>query len=228
MVPTASQVVERGLPAIRVLSQAAVLYAADVRTGAVHAPREAVHYGGSSFSPRTSLLYVAGKNLPIFLTAIPTGTTLKNGQFSTAGRRDSARAARRATSRPTIRRRASSRGARHRRRAVGRRLLHGGQPRLRRRPPGHLLRVRCEDGEAPVAVRYRRAHSRRADHVPGERRAVHLGSVGRGRDPDVGAASTADRSKRLQVSGSCSTELLRNRTMRVAANGAAPPGRRRR
>ena len=45
-----------------------------------------MHYGSNSFSPRTNLLYVAGKNLPIFLTAIEVGATLKNGQFSTAGR----------------------------------------------------------------------------------------------------------------------------------------------
>jgi glucose dehydrogenase len=65
-------------------------YTPPTRSGAVHAPREAVHYGGSAFSPRTGLLYVAGKELPIFLTAIPVGATLINGQFSTAGRRESA------------------------------------------------------------------------------------------------------------------------------------------
>jgi PQQ-dependent dehydrogenase (methanol/ethanol family) len=65
-------------------------YTPPTRSGAVHAPREAVHYGGSAFSPSTGLLYVAGKELPIFLTAIPVGATLINGQFSTAGRRESA------------------------------------------------------------------------------------------------------------------------------------------
>ena len=65
-------------------------YAPPKRNGAVHAPREAVHYGGNAFSPQTGLLYVAGKDLPIMMTVVPTGNTLKNGQFSTAGRRDSA------------------------------------------------------------------------------------------------------------------------------------------
>jgi outer membrane protein assembly factor BamB len=49
-----------------------------------------VHYGGSSFNPGTGLLYVAGKDSPIFMTAIPVGATLKIGQFSTAGRREDA------------------------------------------------------------------------------------------------------------------------------------------
>jgi outer membrane protein assembly factor BamB len=49
-----------------------------------------VHYGASSFNPRTGFLYVAGKELPIFMTVVPVGSTLKPGQFSTAGRRESA------------------------------------------------------------------------------------------------------------------------------------------
>ena len=89
MVPTASQVVDDVYPRYAGYPKLP-FYSPPTRSGAVHAPREAVHYGSSSFSPRTNLLYVAGKNLPIFLTAIPTGDTLKNGQFSTAGRRESA------------------------------------------------------------------------------------------------------------------------------------------
>jgi len=58
--------------------------------GAIHAPREGVHYGGNAFSPDTGWLYVAGRDFPIFLTAIPVGDTLRAGQFSTAGRRQSA------------------------------------------------------------------------------------------------------------------------------------------
>jgi len=89
MVPTASQVVEDVYPRYAEYPKLP-FYTPPTRKGAVHAPREAVHYGANSFSPRTNLLYVAGKNLPIFMTAIPTGNTLKNGQFSTAGRRESA------------------------------------------------------------------------------------------------------------------------------------------
>ena len=62
--------------------------------GALHAPREGVHYGGSSFHPGTGLLYVAGRDFPILMTAISVGDTLKPGQFSTAGRRLSAAPAR--------------------------------------------------------------------------------------------------------------------------------------
>ena len=58
--------------------------------GALHAPREGVHFGGSSFHSGTGLLYVAGRDFPILMTAIPVGNTLKPGQFSTAGRRLSA------------------------------------------------------------------------------------------------------------------------------------------
>jgi alcohol dehydrogenase (cytochrome c) len=58
--------------------------------GALHAPREGIHYGGSSFHPGTGLLYVAGRDFPILMTAIPVGDTLEAGQFSTAGRRLSA------------------------------------------------------------------------------------------------------------------------------------------
>ena len=58
--------------------------------GALHAPREGVHYGVSSYHPGTGLLYVAGRDFPIMMTAIPVGNTLKPGQFSTAGRRVSA------------------------------------------------------------------------------------------------------------------------------------------
>ena len=58
--------------------------------GALHAPREGVHFGVNSFHPGTGLLYVAGRDFPIMMTAIPVGNTLKPGQFSTAGRRVSA------------------------------------------------------------------------------------------------------------------------------------------
>ena len=58
--------------------------------GALHAPREGVHFGVNSFHPGTGLLYVAGRDFPIMMTAIPVGNTLEPGQFSTAGRRVSA------------------------------------------------------------------------------------------------------------------------------------------
>jgi glucose dehydrogenase len=89
MVPTASQTVDDVFPRYAAYPKVP-FYTPPTRNGAIHAPREAVHYGASSFHPRTGLLYVAGKNLPIFMTAIPVGATLKNGQFSTAGRRESA------------------------------------------------------------------------------------------------------------------------------------------
>ncbi len=62
--------------------------------GALHAPREGIHYGGNAFHPGTGLLYVAGRDFPILMTSIPVGNTLKPGQFSTAGRRLSAAPAR--------------------------------------------------------------------------------------------------------------------------------------
>ena len=62
--------------------------------GALHSPREGVHYGSSAFHPGTGLLYVAGRDFPILLTAIPVGNTLEPGQYSTAGRRVSAGPAR--------------------------------------------------------------------------------------------------------------------------------------
>jgi quinohemoprotein ethanol dehydrogenase len=65
-------------------------YTPPTPNGALHAPREGVHYGSSSFHPGTGLLYVAGRDFPIMLTAIPVGDTLVPGQFSTAGRRVSA------------------------------------------------------------------------------------------------------------------------------------------
>lgn len=89
MVPTASQFPENIYSRYASYPQVP-FYTPPTLTGAVHAPREAVHYGSSSFHPETGLLYVAGKELPIFLTAIPVGATLKAGQFSTAGRRESA------------------------------------------------------------------------------------------------------------------------------------------
>lgn len=90
MTPTAPQTVTRPLfPQFESFPKVP-FYTPPRRNGAVHAPREAVHYGGNAFNPRTGLLYVAGKDLPIFMTVVPTGDTLKNGQFSTAGRRDSA------------------------------------------------------------------------------------------------------------------------------------------
>ena len=58
--------------------------------GALHAPREGVHYGSNSFHPGTGWLYVAGRDFPILMTVIPVGDTLKPGQFSTGGRRLSA------------------------------------------------------------------------------------------------------------------------------------------
>ena len=65
-------------------------YTPPTRDGALHAPREGVHYGGSAFHPGTGLLYVAGRDFPILMTAMSVGDTLKPGQFSTAGRRLSA------------------------------------------------------------------------------------------------------------------------------------------
>lgn len=56
----------------------------------MHAPRDCVHYGGNAFSSENGLLYVAGRDFPIFLMAISVGDTLRPGQFSTAGRRQSA------------------------------------------------------------------------------------------------------------------------------------------
>jgi alcohol dehydrogenase (cytochrome c) len=89
MVPTASQSVDDVYPRYAPYPKLS-FYSPPVKTGAIHAPREAVHYGGSSFNPQTGLLYIAGKELPIFMTVVPVGATLKNGQFSTAGRRESA------------------------------------------------------------------------------------------------------------------------------------------
>lgn len=90
MTPTAPQTVDRALFPMFEKYPKVPFYTPPMRNGAVHAPREAVHYGGNAFNPETGLLYVAGKDLPIFITVVPTGATLKNGQFSTAGRRDSA------------------------------------------------------------------------------------------------------------------------------------------
>jgi quinoprotein glucose dehydrogenase len=89
MVPTAPQVPRTVFPRYESYPKLP-FYTAPKRAGAIHAPREAVHYGGSSFNPQTGLLYVAGKDSPIFMTAIPVGATLKIGQFSTAGRREEA------------------------------------------------------------------------------------------------------------------------------------------
>jgi len=90
MVPTASQEVTGELYPQHQKYPRVPFYTPPLPGGAVHAPREAVHYGSSSFSPNEGLLYVAGKELPIFMTAISVGNTLKNGQFSTAGKRESA------------------------------------------------------------------------------------------------------------------------------------------
>ncbi|MGE3578249.1 MAG: pyrroloquinoline quinone-dependent dehydrogenase [Vicinamibacterales bacterium] len=90
MTPTAPQTVDRPLFPMFEKYPRVPFYTPPKRNGAVHAPREAVHYGGNAFNPQTGLLYVAGKDLPIMMTVVPTGNTLKNGQFSTAGRRDSA------------------------------------------------------------------------------------------------------------------------------------------
>lgn len=89
MTPTASQFPGTLYPRYESFSKVP-FYTPPVLGGAVHAPREAVHYGSSSYNPQTGLLFVAGKELPIFMTVIPVGATLKNGQFSTAGRRESA------------------------------------------------------------------------------------------------------------------------------------------
>jgi alcohol dehydrogenase (cytochrome c) len=89
MKPTAAQIATQVLPRYESYPKVP-FYTPPIRTGAVHAPREAVHYGASSFNPRTGFLYVAGKELPIFMTVVPVGPTLKPGQFSTAGRRESA------------------------------------------------------------------------------------------------------------------------------------------
>ena len=69
-------------------------YTPPTRDGALHAPREGVHYGGNAYHPGTRLLYVVARDFPIILTAIPVGDTLTPGQFSTAGRRLSAAPAR--------------------------------------------------------------------------------------------------------------------------------------
>src|SRR5262249_32627695 len=90
MEPTAPPAVERELFPQFEKYPKLPFYSPPMRNGAVHAPREAVHYGGNSYSTQTGLLYVAGKDLPIFITVVPTANKLKNGQFSTAGRRDSA------------------------------------------------------------------------------------------------------------------------------------------
>ena len=58
--------------------------------GALHAPREGIHYGVSAFNPQTGLLYVAGRDFPVLMTSISVGDSLVPGQFSTAGRRLSA------------------------------------------------------------------------------------------------------------------------------------------
>jgi len=66
------------------------LYTPPRRSGAVHSPREGVHYGASSFHPRTRLLYVAGKELPIYMTVTPIGATGEAGKMELAGLRVSA------------------------------------------------------------------------------------------------------------------------------------------
>ena len=66
------------------------LYTPPRRSGAVHSPREGVHYGASSFNPRTRLLYVAGKQLPIYMTVIPIGATGIPGRMELGGQRESA------------------------------------------------------------------------------------------------------------------------------------------
>lgn len=60
-------------------------------SGAIHAPRAGVEFGGSSFSPQTGLLYIAGLDVPIYMTSTPVGATLQPGQSSTAGTRISVR-----------------------------------------------------------------------------------------------------------------------------------------
>ena len=59
-----------------------------LKEGSIHAPRWGIGYGVNAFHPETGLLYVAGREHPIFMTVIPVGATLKPGQFSTAGRRE--------------------------------------------------------------------------------------------------------------------------------------------
>ena len=66
------------------------LYTPPRRSGAVHAPREGVHYGTSSFNPRTRFLYVAGKELPIYMTVISIGAGGIPGKMELAGQRESA------------------------------------------------------------------------------------------------------------------------------------------
>jgi glucose dehydrogenase len=66
------------------------LYTPPRMSGAVHSPREGVHYGTSSFNPRTRLLYVAGKELPIYMTVIPIGAKGIPGKMELAGQRESA------------------------------------------------------------------------------------------------------------------------------------------
>mgnify|MGYP001367917346 CR=1 FL=1 len=66
------------------------LYTPPRRSGAVHAPREGVHYGASSFNPRTRLLYVAGKELPIYMTVEAVGTKGVPGKMELGGMRVSA------------------------------------------------------------------------------------------------------------------------------------------
>jgi PQQ-dependent dehydrogenase (methanol/ethanol family) len=91
MVPAASQVVPENLYSQYASYPKVPFYTPPTLKGAIHAPREGVHYGGNSFNPQSGLLYVAGKDLPLLLTATPVGTTLKPGQqLSTAGKRENA------------------------------------------------------------------------------------------------------------------------------------------
>jgi len=63
MKPTAAQIPTQVLPRYESYSKVP-FYTPPMRTGVVHAPREAVHYGASSFNPRTGRCTWSGKSSP--------------------------------------------------------------------------------------------------------------------------------------------------------------------
>ena len=89
MEPVAGSVIRAVDPQFAALPKVP-LYTPPRQSGAVHAPREGVHYGGNSFNPRTRLLYVAGKELPIYMTVEPVGAKGVPGKMELAGMRVSA------------------------------------------------------------------------------------------------------------------------------------------
>ena len=140
--------------------------------GALHAPREGVHYGVNSFHPGTGLLYVAGRDFPIMMTAIPVGDTLQPGQFSTAGRRMSAAPALGNVSAYDPGDGRTGMADRDRGWSVGGYVRHGRQPGVHRRASRHAPCARRRERRAALAVPHRRERRRRTDHVSGERGAV--------------------------------------------------------